>query len=111
MAKTAQTRSNRHCPNPTHKCGSSRLGDTVKLVKVKHTVVAYERRNRVRRLIRHGIPTMKFDKFVIGSRITLQKQEQCDRKTFVSRFPSPRQRWLCEVFTKDNELLSKLMTT
>ncbi|CAP23162.1 Protein CBG01975 [Caenorhabditis briggsae] len=55
--------------------GPSGLGAAAQLIKVGHTVVVYERKNRVGGLLRYGIPTMKLDKFVVDRRITLLEQE------------------------------------
>ncbi|CAB3410198.1 unnamed protein product [Caenorhabditis bovis] len=55
--------------------GPSGLAAAAQLIKVGHTVVVYERKNRIGGLLRYGIPTMKLDKFVVDRRVRLLEQE------------------------------------
>ncbi|GMT07908.1 hypothetical protein PENTCL1PPCAC_30082, partial [Pristionchus entomophagus] len=55
--------------------GPSGLACAAQLIKVGHTVVVYERKNRVGGLLRYGIPTMKLDKFVVDRRVKLLEEE------------------------------------
>ncbi|GMT35312.1 hypothetical protein PFISCL1PPCAC_26609, partial [Pristionchus fissidentatus] len=55
--------------------GPSGLACAAQLIKVGHTVVVYERKNRVGGLLRYGIPTMKLDKFVVDRRVKLLEDE------------------------------------
>ncbi|CAJ0935291.1 unnamed protein product, partial [Mesorhabditis belari] len=55
--------------------GPSGLAAAAQLIKVGHTVVVYERKNRVGGLLRYGIPTMKLDKFVVDRRVKLLEEE------------------------------------
>ncbi|ETN80283.1 hypothetical protein NECAME_02415 [Necator americanus] len=57
--------------------GDFRIGmaAAAQLIKVGHTVVVYERKNRVGGLLRYGIPTMKLDKFIVDRRVKLLEDE------------------------------------
>ncbi|CAJ0583810.1 unnamed protein product, partial [Mesorhabditis spiculigera] len=55
--------------------GPSGLAAAAQLVKVGHTVVVYERKNRIGGLLRYGIPTMKLDKYVVDRRVKLMEDE------------------------------------
>ncbi|MFH4981947.1 hypothetical protein AB6A40_008656 [Gnathostoma spinigerum] len=55
--------------------GPSGMAAAAQLNKVGHTVVVYERKNRVGGLLRYGIPTMKLDKFVVDRRVKLMEAE------------------------------------
>ncbi|CAD6188849.1 unnamed protein product [Caenorhabditis auriculariae] len=55
--------------------GPAGLAAAAQLIKVGHTVVVYERKNRIGGLLRYGIPTMKLDKFVVDRRVSLLEQE------------------------------------
>uniref|UniRef100_A0A0K0D7T8 Pyr_redox_2 domain-containing protein n=1 Tax=Angiostrongylus cantonensis TaxID=6313 RepID=A0A0K0D7T8_ANGCA len=51
------------------------MAAAAQLVKVGHTVVVYERKNRVGGLLRYGIPTMKLDKYLVDRRVKLLEEE------------------------------------
>uniref|UniRef100_A0A915C1J2 glutamate synthase (NADH) n=1 Tax=Parascaris univalens TaxID=6257 RepID=A0A915C1J2_PARUN len=55
--------------------GPAGMAAAAQLNKVGHTVVVYERKNRVGGLLRYGIPTMKLDKFVVDRRVKLMEAE------------------------------------
>uniref|UniRef100_A0A0N5A8L5 glutamate synthase (NADH) n=1 Tax=Syphacia muris TaxID=451379 RepID=A0A0N5A8L5_9BILA len=55
--------------------GPAGMAAASQLNKVGHTVVVYERKNRVGGLLRYGIPTMKLDKFVVDRRVKLMEAE------------------------------------
>uniref|UniRef100_A0A183ISR9 Glutamate synthase n=1 Tax=Soboliphyme baturini TaxID=241478 RepID=A0A183ISR9_9BILA len=55
--------------------GPAGLAAAAQLNKVGHTVLVYERNNRVGGLLQYGIPSMKLSKKVIGRRVTLMEQE------------------------------------
>jgi glutamate synthase (NADPH/NADH) len=55
--------------------GPSGLAAAAQLNKVGHTVIVYERNNRVGGLLQYGIPTMKLDKGVVERRVNLLTQE------------------------------------
>ncbi|WKY16252.1 hypothetical protein Q1695_001156 [Nippostrongylus brasiliensis] len=55
--------------------GPAGMAAAAQLVKVGHTVVVYERKNRVGGLLRYGIPTMKLDKYIVDRRVKLLEDE------------------------------------
>ncbi|VDM52133.1 unnamed protein product [Angiostrongylus costaricensis] len=55
--------------------GPAGMAAAAQLVKVGHTVVVYERKNRVGGLLRYGIPTMKLDKYLVDRRVKLLEEE------------------------------------
>lgn len=55
--------------------GPAGMAAAAQLIKVGHTVVVYERKNRVGGLLRYGIPTMKLDKYVVDRRVKLLEDE------------------------------------
>ncbi|KHJ97106.1 glutamate synthase central domain protein [Oesophagostomum dentatum] len=55
--------------------GPAGMAAAAQLIKVGHTVVVYERKNRVGGLLRYGIPTMKLDKFIVERRVKLLEDE------------------------------------
>uniref|UniRef100_A0AC35U5M8 Glutamate synthase (NADH) n=1 Tax=Rhabditophanes sp. KR3021 TaxID=114890 RepID=A0AC35U5M8_9BILA len=55
--------------------GPAGLACAAQLNKVGHTVVVYERKNRIGGLLRYGIPTMKLDKHIVDRRVKLMEDE------------------------------------
>nr|CDJ87182.1 Glutamate synthase and FAD-dependent pyridine nucleotide-disulphide oxidoreductase domain containing protein [Haemonchus contortus] len=55
--------------------GPAGMAAAAQLVKVGHTVVVYERKNRVGGLLRYGIPSMKLDKYIVDRRVKLLEDE------------------------------------
>ncbi|PIO70059.1 hypothetical protein TELCIR_08101 [Teladorsagia circumcincta] len=55
--------------------GPAGMAAAAQLVKVGHTVVVYERKNRVGGLLRYGIPSMKLDKYIVDRRVKLLEEE------------------------------------
>uniref|UniRef100_A0A915JCE9 glutamate synthase (NADH) n=1 Tax=Romanomermis culicivorax TaxID=13658 RepID=A0A915JCE9_ROMCU len=55
--------------------GPSGLAAAAQLNKVGHTVIVYERSNRIGGLLMYGIPTMKLSKEVVQRRVNLLEQE------------------------------------
>lgn len=55
--------------------GPSGLAAAAQLNKVGHTVIVYERNNRIGGLLMYGIPTMKLNKEVVQRRVNILEQE------------------------------------